>query len=193
MEWWKQCCGWETSYFSRLLNLSACYWSITEELFNHVPQQSQVPHYIKHVLQVFVGAIGQGPRGKPLCGTYQQTSTWEFQDELGALVLHVCQTVPGGILCFLPSYSMLNKLLERLVTELFCLAWPPYTTSSELLCLFVCLGSWLIALADFLKEPGVSPSSSWHREVLIVVLSCFLAHFISTGTVYLESKFIDGL
>ncbi|KAG0721054.1 Fanconi anemia group J [Chionoecetes opilio] len=63
--------------------------------------------------QIFVGTVGQGPSGKPLLATYQHTSSWEFQDELGELVLNVCHTVPGGILCFLPSYAMLNKLLER--------------------------------------------------------------------------------
>lgn len=69
------------------------------------------------ILQIFVGSVGHGPRGKPLIATYQHADTWEFQDELGELVLNVCQTVPGGILCFLPSYSMLSKLFERLVRE----------------------------------------------------------------------------
>lgn len=70
---------------------------------NHVIDQNQV----------FVGTIGHGPHGKSLQATYQHTESWEFQDELGDLVLNVCQTVPAGILCFLPSYSMLNKLHDR--------------------------------------------------------------------------------
>uniref|UniRef100_A0A0P4VV61 DNA 5'-3' helicase n=1 Tax=Scylla olivacea TaxID=85551 RepID=A0A0P4VV61_SCYOL len=70
---------------------------------NHVIDQNQV----------FVGTVGHGPRGKPLQATFQHTESWEFQDELGDLVLNVCQTVPAGILCFLPSYSMLNKLHDR--------------------------------------------------------------------------------
>ncbi|MPC33978.1 Fanconi anemia group J [Portunus trituberculatus] len=70
---------------------------------NHVIDQNQV----------FVGTIGHGPRGRSLQATFQNTESWDFQDELGDLVLNVCQTVPAGILCFLPSYSMLNKLHDR--------------------------------------------------------------------------------
>ena len=63
--------------------------------------------------------------------------TYEFQDEVGELVLRVCkvggvsctfvtdlssslfhftllmQTIPYGVLCFLPSYKMLEKLSNR--------------------------------------------------------------------------------
>ena len=62
-----------------------------------------------------MGAVGHGPRGRELVATYQKTDTWEFQDELGELLLNVCKTVPGGILCFLPSYVLLEKLHDRLV------------------------------------------------------------------------------
>lgn len=39
--------------------------------------------------------------------------TFDFQDELGDLVLEVCKTVPDGVLCFVPSYSALDKLTKR--------------------------------------------------------------------------------
>ncbi|XP_037124274.1 Fanconi anemia group J protein isoform X3 [Syngnathus acus] len=35
------------------------------------------------------------------------------QDEVGALLLNVCKVVPKGVLCFLPSYKMLNKMRDR--------------------------------------------------------------------------------
>ncbi|NXK91252.1 FANCJ protein, partial [Formicarius rufipectus] len=70
---------------------------------NHVIQSSQV----------WVGTVGAGPSGRTLCATFQHTETFEFQDELGALLLAVCQTVGQGILCFLPSYKMLDKLKDR--------------------------------------------------------------------------------
>ncbi|KAM9596534.1 Fanconi anemia group J protein isoform 1-T1 [Trichechus inunguis] len=63
--------------------------------------------------QVWVGTIGSGPTGRNLCATFQHTETFEFQDEVGALLLSVCQTVSQGILCFLPSYKLLEKLKER--------------------------------------------------------------------------------
>ncbi len=39
-----------------------------------------------------------------------------FQDEVGKLVLDVCRIMPHGVLLFLPSYSMLNKLCDRWVS-----------------------------------------------------------------------------
>ena len=32
---------------------------------------------------------------------------------MGRLLLNVCQVVPHGVLCFLPSYSLLEKLVTR--------------------------------------------------------------------------------
>ncbi|XP_070685220.1 Fanconi anemia group J protein [Pempheris klunzingeri] len=63
--------------------------------------------------QVWVGTIGAGPQGRKLCATFQHTETYAFQDEVGALLLHVCQAVAKGVLCFLPSYKMLDKLRDR--------------------------------------------------------------------------------
>ncbi|XP_077168830.1 Fanconi anemia group J protein isoform X2 [Paroedura picta] len=70
---------------------------------NHVIQDSQV----------WVGTIGAGPKGRSLCATFQQAETFEFQDEVGVLLLSVCQTIGQGVLCFLPSYKMLDKLKDR--------------------------------------------------------------------------------
>nr|XP_048302714.1 Fanconi anemia group J protein isoform X2 [Myodes glareolus] len=56
--------------------------------------------------QVWVGTVGSGPKGRNLCATFQHTETFEFQDEVGMLLLSVCQTVSQGILCFLPSYKV---------------------------------------------------------------------------------------
>ncbi|CAL4225614.1 unnamed protein product, partial [Meganyctiphanes norvegica] len=70
---------------------------------NHVIQRNQV----------FVGTLGKGPTNQTLQATYRFTETWGFQDELGRLILSVCKVVPHGVLCFLPSYSLLNKLVER--------------------------------------------------------------------------------
>lgn len=41
--------------------------------------------------QVWVGAMSQGPTGKPLHAVYKTMETLEFQDELGKTVLQVCQ------------------------------------------------------------------------------------------------------
>lgn len=58
--------------------------------------------------QVWVGTVGVGPQGRKLCATFQHTETFIFQDEVGALLLHVCQVMAKGVLCFLPSYKVNN-------------------------------------------------------------------------------------
>ncbi|CAF3501536.1 unnamed protein product [Rotaria socialis] len=55
---------------------------------------------------------GRNPNVK-LRATYQNTDKIEFQDECGLIVLDVCQRVPYGVLCFLPSYRFLNVIMSR--------------------------------------------------------------------------------
>ncbi|XP_072635806.1 Fanconi anemia group J protein isoform X3 [Canis lupus baileyi] len=86
--------------------------SFSSELGVTFTIQLEANHVINNS-QVWVGTIGSGPKGRNLCATFQHTETFEFQDEVGALLLSVCQTVNQGILCFLPSYKLLEKLKER--------------------------------------------------------------------------------
>ncbi|XP_071848796.1 Fanconi anemia group J protein homolog isoform X3 [Apostichopus japonicus] len=69
-------------------------------------------HVIKDS-QVWVGSIATGPTGKTLNASYRNTETFNFQDDLGRLVLDVCKTIPFGVLCFFSSYSLMLKLSER--------------------------------------------------------------------------------
>ncbi|KAM4844620.1 Fanconi anemia group J protein [Thomomys bottae] len=86
--------------------------SFSSELGVTFSVQLEANHVINNS-QVWVGTIGSGPKGRNLRATFQHTETFAFQDEVGALLLSVCQTVSQGILCFLPSYKLLEKLKER--------------------------------------------------------------------------------
>uniref|UniRef100_A0A8C3NYB5 DNA 5'-3' helicase n=1 Tax=Cyanoderma ruficeps TaxID=181631 RepID=A0A8C3NYB5_9PASS len=86
--------------------------SFSSELGVKFSIQLEANHVIRNS-QVWVGTVGAGPNGRKLCATFQHTETFEFQDEVGALLLSVCQTLGQGILCFLPSYKMLDKLKDR--------------------------------------------------------------------------------
>nr|XP_056721009.1 Fanconi anemia group J protein [Euleptes europaea] len=86
--------------------------SFSSELGVKFSIQLEANHVIRDS-QVWVGTIGAGPKGRSLCATFQHTETFEFQDEAGALLLSVCQTIGQGVLCFLPSYKMLDKLKDR--------------------------------------------------------------------------------
>lgn len=86
--------------------------SFSSELGVKFTIQLEANHVINKS-QVWVGTVGAGPQGRKLCATFQHTETYAFQDEVGALLLHVCQVVSKGVLCFLPSYKMLDKLRDR--------------------------------------------------------------------------------
>uniref|UniRef100_A0A5S6QV11 DNA 5'-3' helicase n=1 Tax=Trichuris muris TaxID=70415 RepID=A0A5S6QV11_TRIMR len=69
-----------------------------------------------HVLppeRMYVAAVGLGPNGKALRATYQEVDSFGFQDELARALLAICKVVPDGVLCFLPSYRLLEKLVKR--------------------------------------------------------------------------------
>jgi Fanconi anemia group J protein len=59
--------------------------------------------------------IGTGPNGINLNGAYQNAESFAYQDEVGAVVQFVCDTMPSGVLCFFSSYRMMTKMIERLV------------------------------------------------------------------------------
>uniref|UniRef100_A0A8C1PH51 DNA 5'-3' helicase n=1 Tax=Cyprinus carpio TaxID=7962 RepID=A0A8C1PH51_CYPCA len=86
--------------------------SFSSELGIKFSIQLEANHVISKS-QVWVGTIGAGPQGRKLCATFQHAETFAFQDEVGALLLKVCHTVSRGVLCFLPSYKMLDKLRDR--------------------------------------------------------------------------------
>ncbi|KAM4566166.1 Fanconi anemia group J protein [Odontesthes bonariensis] len=89
--------------------------SFSSELGVKFTIQLEANHVINKS-QVWVGTVGAGPQGRRLCATFQHAETFAFQDEVGALLLHVCQVMAKGVLCFLPSYKMLDKLRDRWIT-----------------------------------------------------------------------------
>ncbi|ODN04388.1 Fanconi anemia group J protein, partial [Orchesella cincta] len=86
--------------------------SFESELGAEFPLKLEASHVIdKH--QVWAGIIGTGPNGVSLNGSYQNTETLKYQDELGEILYRVCNTMPHGVLCFFPSYRMLDTLCNR--------------------------------------------------------------------------------
>lgn len=65
--------------------------------------------------QVWVGAVGVGPapHRQMLEGVYKNHDSAGYQDSMGESLALVCNIVPHGVLCFFPSYSLLEKLLQR--------------------------------------------------------------------------------
>ncbi|KAJ9513931.1 hypothetical protein QJQ45_021052, partial [Haematococcus lacustris] len=70
------------------------------------------PHII-HPSQVWVGVMGSGPSGYPLCSNYQSREDVKYKDDLGNAVVNFARLVPDGLLVFFPSYGVLNSCLEH--------------------------------------------------------------------------------
>ncbi|XP_063988167.1 Fanconi anemia group J protein homolog [Diachasmimorpha longicaudata] len=87
--------------------------SFASELGTTFKQILQNQHVISRD-NVHIRVVPQGPQGVSLKAVYSNTSQWNFQDELGKVILEICESVPFGILCFLPSYSLLNTIFKRM-------------------------------------------------------------------------------
>lgn len=70
---------------------------------NHVIDQSQM----------WAGVIPFGPEKVALSGTFKTMDTYVYQDDIGTALLRMANIIPNGMLCFVPSYSALNKFLSR--------------------------------------------------------------------------------
>lgn len=64
--------------------------------------------------------MSHGLDGRRLRATYKEADQLEYQDSLGQLLLAVAATVPDGLLLFLPSYALMEKLSKRWQVCLLC-------------------------------------------------------------------------
>ncbi|VDM24019.1 unnamed protein product [Hydatigera taeniaeformis] len=86
--------------------------ALVAELGVDFPLRLEAGHVVSRE-RVFATCVARGPRGGRLCATFEHQNTFAFQDEVGYLLLEACQRVPGGVLCFFPSYSLLDKMSAR--------------------------------------------------------------------------------
>ena len=77
------------------------------------PPPPAPPRPLPLAVQVWAGCLGSGPGGQRLCGTYKEADSFAFQDSLGAAVVQLLGVIPAGVLLFMPSYGMMEKLLGR--------------------------------------------------------------------------------
>ena len=89
-------------------------------------------NHVIDVQRTFITALSHGRNANiKLRATYQNVDKFEFQvsnrscartrlilyrspkDECGLVLLDICQRVPYGVLCFVPSYRFLNLIMTR--------------------------------------------------------------------------------
>jgi Fanconi anemia group J protein len=83
--------------------------TFNSELGTNFINEMQALHIIDEN-QLWVGALGSGPSGTELQASYRLTDKTDFRHELGNTILEVCKVIPYGVLCFLPSYGLLEAL-----------------------------------------------------------------------------------
>ena len=86
--------------------------SFVSELACEFKYQATANHVIKSE-QVWIGLVGTGPSGQRIEASYRGMEKLSVQDEIGRVLVSVCESVPDGVLCFLPSYSVMDKLKDR--------------------------------------------------------------------------------
>ncbi|CEG39082.1 hypothetical protein L917_18991 [Plasmopara halstedii] len=87
--------------------------SFAGELGTDFPIRLEASHVVNMRKQVFIGAIMRGPGNIDLKSTYTNQQDPKYQDSMGQLLYQYSQSIPGGILMFFPSYSLLHKLTTR--------------------------------------------------------------------------------
>ncbi|KAF4319285.1 hypothetical protein BBI17_006633 [Phytophthora kernoviae] len=87
--------------------------SFAGELGVNFPIRLEANHVVNMRKQVFIGSIMRGPGNVDLQSTYNNQQDPKYQDSMGQVLLQYSQSIPGGILMFFPSYSLLNKLSTR--------------------------------------------------------------------------------
>uniref|UniRef100_A0A1B0B910 DNA 5'-3' helicase n=1 Tax=Glossina palpalis gambiensis TaxID=67801 RepID=A0A1B0B910_9MUSC len=93
-------------------------FELTEQLFSSCPERVKL-HFYDHVVSsdaVLPFAITQGPSGKNLCFNYSQRAKVEALSDISAILENLCNVVPAGLVCFLPSYDYLDTIYNHLQT-----------------------------------------------------------------------------
>ncbi|KAF9960581.1 Fanconi anemia group J protein [Mortierella alpina] len=86
--------------------------SFASELQAAFPIRLEAGHVVDHS-QVWTGVIPYGPTKVKIDGTFRSVNSFAFQDELGTVVERIVKVTPHGVLCFVSSYTMLEKLMSR--------------------------------------------------------------------------------
>ncbi len=102
--------------------------ALAAELDLEFPVRLEASHVVP-VERVFAASVARGPGGTRLCATFANQNAFVFQDDVGQLVLDACRQVPGGVLCFFPSYGLLDKMVSRWEVSWKWSSLPPFLFS----------------------------------------------------------------
>eukprot|EP00884_Botryococcus_braunii_P018140 jgi/Botrbrau1/5009/Bobra.0396s0030.1 len=90
--------------------------SLQAHLFPSVPAERMRHFSCGHVVgreRLLALAVGKGPSGRSLELRHGQRSLPALIDELGNLLVNVCQAVPAGVVVFFPSFAYAEEVEKR--------------------------------------------------------------------------------
>jgi len=86
--------------------------SFRNELQSPFPIATELGNLSDIQKRCWIGTISHHNNVK-LQATFQESESFDFRDALGDVILRHIAIIPNGVLCFFPSYSFLEKMVER--------------------------------------------------------------------------------
>ncbi|XP_016986534.1 ATP-dependent DNA helicase DDX11 [Drosophila rhopaloa] len=83
---------------------ASCEDRLVERFYNHVVPEDAVLPFV----------VCNGPKRALLRFNFAQRASPEMLQELAMVLQNLCQVIPGGVVCFLPSYEYLDKVYKYL-------------------------------------------------------------------------------
>ncbi|KAI8033882.1 hypothetical protein M5D96_013337 [Drosophila gunungcola] len=83
---------------------TSCKDRLVERFYSHVVPEDAVLPFV----------VSNGPNRALLRFNFAQRASPEMLQELSMILQNLCQVVPGGVVCFLPSYEYLDKVYNYL-------------------------------------------------------------------------------
>lgn len=141
--------------------------TFASELRTGFPLQLEANHVIDNS-QIFVGVLPRGPSGNELIGNFQNTNSFNFQDDISQSIYDICKVTPFGVLCFFPSYNLLEKVLERMQRT----------------------GKYkeLLQLKEVVIEPRIGPTEDFERSIKYYYKTISDCKKSPTGTTTVSSR-----
>ncbi|RUS33181.1 helicase C-terminal domain-containing protein [Jimgerdemannia flammicorona] len=85
-------------------------------LFPYLPPDRLSRFSCGHVIpqeNLITLAVAEGPSSMPLEFTFEKRSDAKLIDELGQIVVNLCNLIPDGVVCFFASYAYLEQVTRR--------------------------------------------------------------------------------
>lgn len=86
--------------------------SVADELGLEFKHTLELDHVVDVPKQVLARTVPSW-EGAPMDSTYKNADTPAYKNAVGKMLLHVMRQTPNGVLLFVSSYTMMNKLVEQ--------------------------------------------------------------------------------